>query len=269
MTAMNASNAKDIAGGILIHVGGGVHVVAVLVGGEPGTKPDKFLIEQTEAVGVVEDEAEQEDHDQVLAMAQEWLQDHARLAVANGKGFQLGDYLVSQHKIYEGDFKARWVVRDGEVTRHIAPVSAADASLAAVTVVPAVAPGGSGESADLAMFCGTIASSLGLDVAMAITGDITQSGKVLATGALPEKIRTALVCDVSHMLIPAAHGHAPGRRSGIQLWCAWTAHEGACVMLDAAADEAPVLEYSSSGDTILTWVAACVGVAAFLSWLIR
>ncbi len=260
----------DIAGGILIHVGGGVHVVAVLVGDGETSQSQPFLLHRTQAQGIAANEAAAEEHERITALAEQWIHNHARYVEEDFGIFELGDIVIARSNITAKDMLVRWMVRGKQVFVLPTPVHLNPSSeeLSHVSVVPALAPGGSGDSADLAMFCGTIASSLSLDVQMAITGDISPTGQVLASGALAEKMRTVIEFNMPHMLIPAAHGHPPGRRSGIQLWCARQAHDGVCSMLDAVSldppeDEMPQQSGSSDG---YIWV--ILAVALFISWIL-
>ena len=261
----------EIAGGILIHVGGGVQVVAVLVGdASTHTKDASFILHRVQAQGVVDDPEAAVQHERVQAMAEQWIGLHARRVVDDTSSFAAGDVIVSRSSIGTKDMMVRWMIRNGEVFLLTSPVlvNPTAAEYADVEIVPAVAPGGSGDSADLAMFCGTVAASFGLDVQMAITGDLTATGKVLTVGSLAEKMRTVIEFNIPHMLIPAAHGHPPGRRSGVQLWCARQAHDGVCSMLDAVSLDPPQIFDEPTTSTNDSWLWVVMALAFFISWLL-
>jgi hypothetical protein len=184
----------------LSHVGGGVHAVAVRVRDRaPAETDDPFVVNVIEADDDAVDEFALVEQERVRALAAGWLDTHGRELRASAAGLVAGTRLIAavtpgpRRWTRSVPFRARWTVtRHGRVERLDEPLVVPDDVLRPVPVLDARAPGGADDAADLALFCGTIATTLGLTATVAVAGDIyedrVEPADRLAAGNLPPAV---------------------------------------------------------------------------------
>jgi hypothetical protein len=239
----------EVARARLIALGGGVHSFAFDLAPLDDGHPDAAVYDIGDGEWASADGAADMftavEHERVVELAGEWLRRHARRVTATVNGFSAGQIAISEQGSWP--FRARWRVSGGVIERLDTPVRIKKSSTRQLEVTPSGSPDVGNDSADLAVFCATIAASLGIKADVAALGDIFRSGTVLADGSIEPQLDAARG-RVRHLLVPSNTRYLAGERQvqlvyddhrlhGLHVWTAETIDDAALLLLDAAAGE--------------------------------
>ena len=233
----------------LIALGGGVHSFAFDLAPLDDGHPDAAVYDLGPGDWASADGASDMftavEHERVVELASEWLRRHARRVTATVNGFSAGQIAISEKGSWP--FRARWRVSGGVIERLETPVRIKKSASRQLEVTPSGSPDVGNDSADLAVFCATIAASIGIKANVAALGDIIRSGTVVADGSIEPQLDAARG-RVRHLLVPSNTRYLSGEREvqlmydghrlhGLNVWTAETIDDAALLLLDAAAGE--------------------------------
>ncbi len=149
------------------------------------------------------------EHERVVELASEWLRRHTLRVTVTVSGFSAGQIAISEKGSWP--FRARWRVSGGVIERLDTPVRIKTSSSRRLEVTPSGSPDAGNDSADLAVFCATIAASIGIKANVAALGDIIRSGTVVADGSIEPQLDAARG-RVRHLLVPSNTRYLSGER---------------------------------------------------------
>ena len=245
----------EVARARLVALGGGVHSFAFDLAPLDDGHPDAAVYDlgpgDWASADVASDMFTAVEHERVVELASEWLRRHARRVNATVNGFSAGQIAISEKGSWP--FRARWRVSGGVIERLETPVRIKKSASRQLEVTPSGSPDVGNDSADLALFCATIAASIGIKANVAALGDIIRSGTVVADGSIELQLDAARG-RVRHLLVPSNTRYLSGEREvqlvyddhrlhGLHVWTAETIDDAPLLLLDAAAGGEPQRTY--------------------------